>query len=56
MEIADIKINGQVVWKGAHISIVIFIGITFMVDRGDRDTDNHFGDQSMYGIVVINSP
>ena len=49
---ADIKINGQVVWKGAHISITIINGSTFIIDPIDGDTDNHFGEQSVYGIVT----
>lgn len=49
---ADIKINGQIVWKGAHISIMIFNGSTFLVDPNDMETDNHFGEQSVYGIVT----
>ena len=49
---ADIKINGQVVWKGAHISIAIINGSTFIIDPNDGDTDNHFGEQSVYGIVT----
>lgn len=49
---ADIKINGQVVWKDAHISIMIANNSTFRLDPNDRDTDNHFGDQSVYGIVT----
>ena len=42
---ADIKINGQVVWKDAHISVMISNNRTFMLDPNDGDTDNHFGDQ-----------
>ena len=49
---ADIKINGQVIWKDAQISVMITNGRTFMLDPNDRDTDNHFGDQSVYGIVT----
>lgn len=49
---ADIKINGQVIWKGAQISIMIFNGSTFVVDPNDGETDNHFGEQSVYGIVT----
>jgi hypothetical protein len=49
---ADIKINGQVIWKDAHISVMIVNGRTFMLDPKDGDTDNHFGDQSVYGIVT----
>ena len=49
---ADIKINGQVVWEDAHISVMIANSRTFMLDPDDGDTDNHFGDQSVYGIVT----
>jgi hypothetical protein len=49
---ADIKINGQVIWKDAHISVIITNSRTFMLDPNDGDTDNHFGDQSVYGIVT----
>jgi hypothetical protein len=49
---ADIKINGQVVWKDAQISVMINNSRTFMLDPDDRDTDNHFGHQSVYGIVT----
>ena len=49
---ADIKINGQVIWKDAQISVMITNSRTFMLDPDDRDTDNHFGHQSVYGIVT----
>ena len=49
---ADIKINGQIVWKAAHLSIMIFNGSTFIIDPNDQETDNHFGEQSVYGIVT----
>jgi hypothetical protein len=49
---ADIKINGQVVWKDAHISVTIANSNAFILDPDDGDTDNHFGDQSVYGIVA----
>ena len=49
---ADIKINGQVVWKNAHISISIINSNTFIIDPDDTDTNNHFGKQSVYGIVT----
>ena len=49
---ADIKINGQAIWKDAHISVMIANSRTFILDPNDRDTDNHFGDQSVYGIVT----
>jgi hypothetical protein len=49
---ADIKINGQVVWKGAHVSLSILNGSTFMIDPNDKETDNHFGEQAVYGIVT----
>jgi hypothetical protein len=49
---ADIKINGQTIWKDAHISVMIANSRTFILDPNDKDTDNHFGDQSVYGIVT----
>jgi hypothetical protein len=49
---ADIKINGQVVWKAAQISLAILNGSTFMIDPNDKETDNHFGAQPVYGIVT----
>ncbi len=49
---ADIKINGMVVWDRANISISMFKGNTFYIDPDDEDTDGHFGDQQVYGIVT----
>jgi hypothetical protein len=49
---ADFKINGQLVWKGIHISTMIVNGSTFVVDPNDSETDSHFGEQSVYGIVT----
>jgi hypothetical protein len=49
---ADIKINGMVVWDGADISISIFKGNTFYIDPDDEDTEGHFGDQQVHGIVT----
>ena len=49
---ADIKINGQVVWKDARISVMIANSSTFILDPDDKDTDNHFGRQSVYGIIT----
>ena len=40
---ADIKINGIIIWNDAGISITI--------DTDDKDTENHFGNQQVYGIV-----
>jgi len=48
----DIKINGQVVWKTAHVSVTILNGSSFMIDPNDKETDNHFGEQAVYGIVT----
>jgi len=49
---ADVKINGQIVWKAAHLSMKILNGSTFKIDPNDQETDNHFGEQSVYGIVT----
>jgi hypothetical protein len=49
---ADIKINGMVVWDRADISISISKGNTFYIDPDDEDTEGHFGDQQVHGIVT----
>lgn len=49
---ADIKINGQTIWKSAGISISISKGSTIAIDLDDKDTSNHFGEQQVYGIVT----
>jgi hypothetical protein len=49
---ADIKINGVLVWDNAHVSISISNGNTFNIDPSDLDTQNHFGDQQVFGIVT----
>jgi hypothetical protein len=49
---ADIKINDTVVWENADVSILISKGKTFTFDPDDIDTENHFGDQQVYGVVA----
>jgi hypothetical protein len=49
---ADIKINGMVAWDRADISISISKGNTFHIDPDDEDTEGHFGDQQVHGIVT----
>jgi hypothetical protein len=48
---ADIKINGRTIWSNADLSITIFNNSTITIDPNDKQTDNHFGDQQIYGIV-----
>jgi hypothetical protein len=48
---ADIKINGRIIWD-ADISVSIYNGNTFSIDPDDNDTENHFGNQRVYGIVT----
>lgn len=48
---ADIKINGVTVWQDADILIQIINGSIITIDPDDADTEGHFGDQSLYGIV-----
>ena len=48
---ADIKINGRTIWNDAGISITISKGNTITIDPDDKDTENHFGNQQVYGIV-----
>jgi hypothetical protein len=49
---ADIKINGVTVWQDVDILIQIINGSTITIDPDDADTEGHFGDQSVYGIVT----
>jgi hypothetical protein len=49
---ADIKINGQTIWKSVGISLSISKGSTIAIDLDDEDTSNHFGEQQVYGIVT----
>lgn len=49
---ADIKINGVTVWEDADVSISISKGNTFIFDPDDLATEDHFGDQQVYGIVT----
>ncbi|HET7643928.1 MAG TPA: hypothetical protein VFK40_10505 [Nitrososphaeraceae archaeon] len=48
---ADIKINGRTIWSHAELSITISNNSTITIDPNDKQTDNHFGDQQVYGIV-----
>jgi hypothetical protein len=48
---ADIKINGRTIWSDAELSITISNYSTITIDPNDKQTDNHFGDQQVYGIV-----
>lgn len=50
---ADIKLNGIVVWPDSDISISISKGNVFSLDPDDKDTGNHFADQSVYGVVSL---
>lgn len=47
----DIKINGKTVWNNVDLSIIMSKGSTITIDPNDKQTDNHFGDQQVYGIV-----
>ena len=49
---ADIKINGVTVWQDADILIQIINGSIIRIDPDDADTEGHFGDQLLYGIVT----
>jgi hypothetical protein len=49
---ADIKINGVTIWEDADVSISISKGNTFIFDPDDLATEDHFGDQQVYGIVT----
>ena len=48
---ADIKINGKTIWNNVGLSIIMSKGSTIIIDPNDKQTDNHFGGQQVYGIV-----
>jgi hypothetical protein len=48
---ADIKINGKTIWNNVDLSIILSKDSTITIDPNDKQTDNHFGDQQVYGIV-----
>jgi len=47
----DIKINGVVVWHNAHVAIQILKGNTIAIRLNDKDTEGHFGEQPVLGVV-----
>jgi hypothetical protein len=47
----DVKINGVIVWHNVHVSILISKGNTVAIRLNDKDTQNHFGQQPVLGIV-----
>jgi uncharacterized cupredoxin-like copper-binding protein len=47
----DVKINGINIWHNAHVSILISKGNTIAIRLNDKDTENHFGQQPVLGIV-----
>jgi hypothetical protein len=48
----DVKINGVVAWHNAHVSLLISKGNTIAISLNDKDTENHFGQQPVLGIVT----
>ena len=48
----DVKINGVIVWHNTHVSIHIFKGNTIAIRLNDKDTQGHFGEQPVLGIVT----
>jgi hypothetical protein len=48
----DVKINGVIVWHNVHVSILISKGNTIAIRLNDKDTQNHFGQQPVLGIVT----
>ena len=48
----DIMENAILAWGNADVSISISKGNTFIFDPDDVDTDNHFAEQQVYGIVT----
>jgi hypothetical protein len=48
----DVKINGVIVWHNAHVSIQILKGNTIAIRLNDKDTEDHFGEQPVLGVVT----
>jgi hypothetical protein len=48
----DVKINGVIVWHNAHVSIPIFNGNTIAIRLNYKDTEDHFGEQPVLGVVT----
>ena len=48
----DIMENAILAWGNADVSISISKSNTFIFDPDDVDTDNHFAEQQVYGIVT----
>lgn len=42
----------KLAWENADVSISISKGNTFIFDPDDVDTENHFAEQQVYGIVT----
>jgi hypothetical protein len=49
--ISDIGTNGKKAWNNVHTTIVISNGRTITISLADKDTQNHFMAQQIYGIV-----
>lgn len=47
----DVGLNGETAWKGVDATIIIAKGKAITVILDDKDTDNHFKEQLIYGIV-----
>jgi hypothetical protein len=47
----DVKINGMVVWRNVHVSIQLLKGNTIAIRLNDKDTEDHFGAQTVLGVV-----
>jgi hypothetical protein len=49
--ISDVGTNGKKAWNNVHTTIVISNGRTIAISLADKDSQNHFMGQQIYGIV-----
>ena len=47
----DVGTNGHVVWKKVHSSVSIDNEKTLVISLDDKQTDNHFAGQQIFGVV-----
>ena len=47
----DVKYNDTTTWSNVDVTIAIFQGKTIEISLDNKETDNHFQGQLIYGIV-----
>jgi len=49
--ILDVGTNGKKAWNDVHATVVISKGRTITISLADKDTQSHFMEQQIYGII-----